>query len=339
MLLTRLLRTLAAACVMLGFVAAVAQNAVPAAGRPVDPQEMRDWLMRIHDAARRRNFQGTFVVSAGGSVSSSRIAHFGEGPNQFERIESLDGQMRRVLRYNDVVYTLWPRSRTVLVEQRDGLTTFPALLRGGHDHIVDFYDLRAQGTDRVAGHEAHVLLLQPRDAQRYGYRLWAERQTGLLLRAEVLNERNEVLEASAFSEVSIGGRPYPDSVLQPMRKLDGWRIVRPALVPAQLDAEGWTLKQRVPGFEPVSCVKRPLDSAAGAEAAEQVLQAIWSDGLTYVSLFIEPYDAERHPRPMQTAIGATQTLMQRRGPWWITVVGDVPAATLAQFARALERKP
>ena len=70
-----------------------------------------------------------------------------------------------------------------------------------------------------------------------------------------------------------------------------------------------------------------------------MLQAIWSDGLTYVSLFIEPYDAERHPRPMQTTIGATQTLMQRRGPWWITVVGDVPAATLAQFARALERKP
>ena len=70
-----------------------------------------------------------------------------------------------------------------------------------------------------------------------------------------------------------------------------------------------------------------------------MLQAIWSDGLTYVSLFVEPYDAERHMRPMQTVIGATQTLMQRRDQWWITVVGDVPAATLAQFAKALERKP
>ena len=339
-MLTRLLRTLGAACATLGFVAAaVAQNAAPPYSGPVEPQQMRDWLMRIHEAARRRNFQGTFVVTSGASVSSSRIAHFRDGPNQFERIESLDGRMRHVLRYNDVVYTLWPRSRIALVEQRDALTTFPALLQGGHDHLVDFYDLRAQGTDRVAGHEAHVLLLQPKDAHRYGYRLWAERQTGLLLRAEVLNERNEVLEASAFSEVAIGGRPHPDSVLQPMRRLDGWRIVRPALVPTQLDAEGWTFGQRVPGFEPVSCVKRPLDGAAGAEAVEQVLQAIWSDGLTYVSLFIEPYDAERHPRPMQTTIGATQTLMQRRGPWWITVVGDVPAATLSQFARALERRP
>ena len=339
-MLTRLLRTmLTAVCAMLGFVAAEAQNAGPPLDRPVAPQEVHDWLMRIHDAARRRNFQGTFVVTAGGSVSSSRIAHFYEGPNQFERIEPLDGQTRRVLRYNDVVYTLWPSSRTALVEQRDALTTFPALLQGGHDRITKFYELRAQGTDRVAGHEAHVLLLQPRDAHRYGWRLWAERQTGLLLRAEVLNERNEVLEASAFSEVVIGVKAHPDSVLQPMRRLDGWRIVRPALVPAQLSAEGWMLGQRVPGFEPVSCVKRPLDSTSGTEAGEQVLQAIWSDGLTYVSVFIEPYDAERHPRPMQTTIGATQTLMQQRGPWWVTVVGDVPVATLSQFAKALERKP
>ena len=81
-------------------------------------REMRAWLLRIHEAASHRNFQGTFVVSSGGGVSSARIAHYCEGPNQFERSESLDGQARHVFRHNDVVTTLWPATRVATVEQR-----------------------------------------------------------------------------------------------------------------------------------------------------------------------------------------------------------------------------
>jgi len=90
----------------------------------------------------------------------------------------------------------------------------------------------------------------------------------------------------------------------------------------------------------VSCVKRPLDDDAGGGGggASEAVQTIYSDGLTYVSVFIEPFSPERHTRPMLTTIGATQTLMRRQGDWWITVVGDVPAATLKSFAAGLERR-
>ena len=83
------------------------------------PTQVRTWLSRIHDAANRNNFQGTFVVSGTGVVSSSRITHFCEGGNQFERIESLDGQLRHVLRHNDSVQTVWPARKIALIEQRD----------------------------------------------------------------------------------------------------------------------------------------------------------------------------------------------------------------------------
>jgi sigma-E factor negative regulatory protein RseB len=342
MLTRRLLCAFAALCASGTFVSAFGQASSPGtADGPIDGNQVRAWLMRIHEAASHRNFQGTFVVSAGGSVSSSRIAHFCEGANQFERIESMDGQLRTVYRHNDVVHTLWPQSRLALVEQRNLLTSFPALLQSASDHITDFYEVRPRGTERVAGHEASVLLLQPRDARRYGYRLWADKNSGLLLRAEVLGEHNEVLEASAFSDVTIGVRPQPESVLLPMRKLEGYRVTRPRLSPTTLEAEGWTLKPAVPGFEAVSCVKRaPLDAAAGeGSTAPPMLQSIYADGLTYVSVFIEPFDPRQHMRAMHTSIGATQTMMRRQGDWWVTVVGDVPPATLKQFANALERKP
>ena len=298
-------------------------------------REVRAWLLRIHEAASHRNFQGTFVVSGGGSVSSARIAHFCEGPNQFERSESLDGLARHVYRHNDVVTTLWPAKRVATVEQRTMLAEFPALLQAGDDRIAEFYEVRPQGAERIAGHEANVLVVKPRDGLRYGYRLWAEQATGLLLRADVLGERNEVLETSAFSDVAIGVKPQPESVLAPMKKLEGYRVVRPVLTPTRLETEGWMLRQTAPGFREVSCVRRPMDNAVAGD--RQALQAIYSDGLTYVSVFIEPFDAQRHTRPMLASVGPTQTLMQQQGDWWVTVVGDVPAATLRTFAKGLER--
>jgi sigma-E factor negative regulatory protein RseB len=310
-----------------------------AAAAPVQAHEVRAWLMRIHDAASHRNFQGTFVVSGGGSVSSARIAHFCEGTSQFERSESLDGQARHVYRHNEVVTTLWPTARVATVEQRTLLAQFPALLQAGDDRIAEFYEVRSQGADRVAGHEANVLMVKPRDAWRYGYRLWADQGSGLLLRADVIGERNEVLETSAFSDVAIGVKPQPESVLQAMKKLDGYRVLRPVMTPTQLDAEGWVLRTPAPGFRQVSCVKRPIEDpvTAGGAADQQVLQTIYSDGLTYVSVFIEPFDPQRHLRPMQAAVGPTQTLMLQRGDWWVTVLGDVPPATLRMFVKGLER--
>jgi sigma-E factor negative regulatory protein RseB len=298
-------------------------------------REVRAWLLRIHEAASHRNFQGTFVVTGGGSVSSARIAHFCEGPNQFEHSESLDGQARHVYRHNDVVTTVWPATRVASVEQRTMLSEFPALLQAGDDRIAEFYEVRPQGAERIAGHEANVLVVKPRDGYRYGYRLWAEQASGLLLRADVIGERNEVLETSAFSDVAIGVKPQPESVLAPMKKLDGYHVLRPVLAPTRLETEGWALRQSAPGFRQVSCVKRPMEDAALTD--RRVLQTIYSDGLTYVSVFIEPFDARRHTRPMLASVGPTQTLMQQQGEWWVTVIGDVPATTLRLFAKGLER--
>lgn len=319
-----------------------AQNALVSGDPLIEARETKAWLTRIQDAANKRNFQGTVVVTAGGSVAASRIAHYCEGRDQFERIDALDGQLRNVYRHNDVVHTVWPQKRLAVVEQRDEMSSFPGLLQAGGDKVHEFYELKPLAVERVAGHEAHVLLLRPRDGYRYGYRLWAEKSSNLLLRAEVLGERSEVLESSAFSDVNIGVKPQPDVVLQPLKRLEGYRIARPTLQPTRLEAEGWELKAKVPGFQMVSCVKRPFEGASSRSATpgapDQALQTVYSDGLTYVTIFIEPYNPERHARVVGTSIGATQTLMRRQGDWWVTVMGDVPVATLRMFAAGLERK-
>ncbi len=334
------LRWLASSVVLCALALTLGQaHAEPAAS--IEPREVRDWLMRVHNAAHQRNFQGTFVISAAGVVSSARIAHFFEGGEQFEWIEPLDGQTRHVLRHNSEVHTVWPLSRVALVEQRDVVTSFPSLLLGVDDRITEWYDAQVQAPERAAGRDANVLLLKPRDEFRYGHRLWSDRQTGLLLRADVLNERGEVLEISAFTDVLIGVRSRPESVLQPMRTPAGYRVIKLQMQPTQLETEGWEMRKIVAGFKPLNCFRRPLGAAMSSDAKSSVttaVHAVFSDGITYVSVFIEPYDEDRHLRPMLASEGATQTLMSRRGDFWLTVVGDVPAVTLRAFTLALERK-
>ncbi len=296
-------------------------------------QDTREWLSRIHQAAGKNSFQGTFVVSGGGSVSSVRIAHFGVGEHQYERIESLDGPARLVYRHNDWVHTVWSQTRSVQIEQRQVQGRFPGLLRVADVGFANFYQIKRQQNERVAGFDSDVLILQPLDNLRFGYRLWSEKKSGLLLRSDVLGENGEVLETSVFSELTMGIKPQPGMVLRPMRNLDGYSVTRPLMQATQLAQEGWMLSHMLAGFQEVSCVRRPLDGQSKTE----VIQTVFSDGLAYVSLFIEPFSAQRHLRPVQFSTGPTHTLAMRHTDDWITVVGDVPLVTLQAFLERLER--
>ena len=296
------------------------------------------WLARIQSAAANRSYQGTLVFSAGGTVSSSRVAHVCDGRQRYERIEVLDGQARAQYRHNDQLLTLWPATRLAVIEQRDPIIDFPGLPATAGQRALDNYEVQAAGTDRVAGLVADVLLLKPRDGLRFAQRWWADHGTGLLLRSDVLGAKGELLESSSFSDLSLAVRIGADAVLGPMKHLDGWRVLRPQAIRTQLEAEGWSLSRPVPGFQLVSCSRRPLDAAADGPAGQPVLQSVFSDGLTHVSVFIEPYDAQRHRQALRTSVGATHTVTGRRGDWWVTVMGEVPLATALQFEAALERR-
>ncbi len=99
----------------------------------------------------------------------------------------------------------------------------------------------------------------------------------------------------------------------------------------------------------MSCYRRPA-GGADAPAAPGLVQWVFSDGLASVSLFIEPYDPQRHGAEGVMVMGATHTLVRRLaesagagggrqgGDWWLTAVGEVPLPTLQIFAQGLVRR-
>lgn len=317
--------------------AAVAQSAAPllqssAAGKR-EERSVAQWLERMHEASRSRNYIGTLVVSSNtGAMSSARIWRACDGQQQLERVESLTGAPRSTFRRNDEVVTFLPEARIARTERRESLGLFPDLLKSNASSIPEFYAARHIGSDRVAGFAADVVHLMPKDQLRYGYRIWSEKKSGLVVKLQTLDLDQVVLEQAAFSELQLDAPVRADKLSQMMTATGGWRIEKADTVKCSAAVEGWQLRAAVPGFKAVSCYKRP----AGA-SPEGNLQWIFSDGLAAVSLFVEAYDARRHQQEGLFASGATQTLTHRVQDWWLTAVGEAPPQTLKLFAQSLER--
>ena len=328
-----------------------------------------EWLARMHEASRRRAYVGTFVVSSGASMASSKIWHVCDGDQQMERVEALTGAPRSTFRRNDQVITFNPDSKTALSERRESLGLFPSLLKSGDTAIAQFYAARQVGNERVAGFDADVVQLAPKDGLRYGYRVWSEKKSGLVVKLQTLNAQGDVLEQAAFSDLQLDAPVSMAKLTQMMANTEGYKVDKPDLVKTTALAEGWVLKNAVPGFKPMSCFKRVVAAQEGA-TPENTLQWIFSDGLASVSVFVEAFDRQRHVQAGLLSMGATQMLTRRltdkvvdiavdkaadksgdrlseksslkssekNAGWWLTVVGEVPPQTLTLFTQGLERK-
>lgn len=313
-----------------------AERAAPVSAAAAE-RSVSQWLLRLHEASRRRAYVGTLVVSSGGTMSSARVWHVCDGQQQIERVESLTGTPRSTFRRNNEVVTFSPQSRVAVAERRESLSLFPHLLKTTDATIEQYYSARAQGSERVAGFEADVVQLTPTDGLRYGYRIWSEQRTGLAVKLQTLDAQGQVLEQVAFSELQLDAPVSMDKLSRMMDNTEGYRVESPQLLKTTAAAEGWRLVREVPGFKAMSCYRRP------SEAGVSALQWVFSDGLATVSLFIEPYDARRHGQEQLHGMGATHAvtrrLAARDGAWWLTAVGEVPVPTLQAFVQALERIP
>jgi sigma-E factor negative regulatory protein RseB len=331
--------TLIALSLALSAGCALAQSVPPTeAGTTAAPAPQRsigEWLMRMHEASRKRAYVGTFVVSSDASMSSARIWHACEGDQQIERVDALTGPPRSTFRCNDHMVTFLQDTKVARIERRESLGLFPNVLQATDTSIPEFYSARQIGDDRVAGFEADVVLLKPKDHFRYGYRIWSEKKTGLVIKLQTLAANGRVLEQAAFSELQLDAPLRLDRLTKMMGQTAGYRTEVLETQRTDPAAEGWSLRIPVAGFKSVSCVRRA--SKDGVEEHGMV-QWVFSDGLASVSLFIEPFDAQRHVKPGVMTVGATQSLTQRAEDSWLTAVGEVPPKTLSAFAQALERQ-
>jgi len=306
-----------------------------AAAQSTDPKEGLAWLSKMAAASNQLNYYGIFVYQHGSQSETSSIAHFvNPAGGVFERLETLDGPVREVVRSNDQVTCYLPGSKTVIIEQRNA-RLLPALLPENLAGITESYTVRVGGRDRVAGHECQVITLEPRDNLRYGRQFCLETRSGLPLRVKALDEKNEAVESFAFTQLRIGGRFDRDKVKSRYAaKSRNWRIDRSALNVTEKAVEsGWVVANQPPGFRKLMEVKRSI-----AGRPEPVAQIVYSDGLAAISVFIEPMPKDNKSAVERTLTyqGAVNIYTRTYADRMVTVLGEAPAATVMQIANSLE---
>lgn len=301
-----------------------------------DPQRRddADWLKTMSFAAHQTDYSGTFVYQdgIGGHVEVSRITHISDAEGEHERLEGLSGARREIVSSNNQVW-LFLGDRKVRIEKRHGERTFPALLPEQFSSLKENYLIKPAEEDRVAGFHVHAVVFQPKDNLRYTHKMWAHAESGLLLKAVVLDERSHLVEQYEFTELTLGGNVdrtwiTPEKSVPPLAKKN--TLMPIAKVGGESKSADWQLDALPSGFRKVTEVCRPM-----RDKNRPVTHLVFSDGLAGISVFIEDVAGREDINLGLSSQGAIQVYSRVSGDKLITVVGEVPARTVMQVAESV----
>jgi sigma-E factor negative regulatory protein RseB len=285
-------------------------------------QDAAVWLQNIAEAPNRYAYEGIFVLQKGDRMQTLQVSNRVSAQGKESRLVGMDGEQREVRCTRgesvSIVGGASPKQ-----ERRIGSRHFPDLLPADAARMTAWYDLRLGGMERVAGIECQTLTLEPKDHYRWGQILCVDKESSLPLKAVLIDQHGRPLMQYSFAEVQIaksassGARARPAALQAPSQE-----------APRAITSSAVEVKQLPPGFSRSIAVKRPLTSQ-GAEVEHWV----FSDGLTHISMFVEPLLRNNVTVRGASQRGMTNLRTLRVGHNQITVVGDAPPAAIDLIAR------
>lgn len=290
-----------------------------------------DWLAQVSQAVRTTNYRGVLVYLRGGDIDTLRLVHRYRDGEERERLVSLTGEPREVLRDGSVVTSVLPARQVVMVAQHQRKGLLSNFGRYSTERLSELYTFHDLGRRRLADRPCRVILLEPRDRYRYGYRLTIDERTHLPLKLDLLGGR-KVLEQLMFTHVEFP-ETIADSELEPSYRTEGYRWIRHRPMEDETPEAGsgiWRIADAPVGFE---LAEDGFRRVGGGGVARQLL---FTDGIATVSAFIASPGSGRGFTGIST-MGAVNAYGRRAGGYQITVVGEVPEATVRYIAEHLER--
>ena len=286
-------------------------------------------LERMNEAVRMLDYEGRFVVQTGQQMDSMYIVHRMDGGSEKERVVSLTGQPREIIRSDQAVACMVQGRENPINVGRPAHGRSLSPLRGvSADQLAKSYTLRILEPGRVAGRDAHQILVQPHDDLRYGYRLFIDEDTALPLRSVMLDGSAQVVSQMMFVELKTGPGVTPiERDISAMQKARAERA--DSLPVARLSPPAWIFPDLPPGFQLHVHRRRPAAGPGG-----ELEHFIFSDGIATVSVYIQPHTGE-NALSGESALGPAKAVGRVLGDHEIVVVGEVPAKTLHWFAQGV----
>lgn len=304
-----------------------------------DPQRTpAQWLEMMNRGFMESSYDGIFSYFGGDDLSTLRVIHTVTNGVQRERLVHLNGTPREIIRTGDEVECiLQPGDEILALESSIPAGPFARAFSRSFEDVSNHYTLSLHGTDRVASRPAIRLALTQRDAHRYGFRLWLDEATGLLLRSELVDTQGNKLEIFQFATLKVGG-PITEQDLAPETatgSLTSHLSLESSAPVGEQRKVNWRAEWVPDGFMMAS-----WDLRRTPNAAKSVDTLMYSDGLATFSVFIEAMP-ESGANALVSRSGATVAVSEvidggaDAVRHLVTVVGEIPTATAQRIARSV----
>ncbi len=298
---------------------------------PADNEALQQ-LERMSKASHTLDYEGTFVYLHGGHVQSVRIVHGVDAKGEHERLVTLSGKSREVIRDNDEVKCFLPDDRIVQVDKAGRNLALTMIKTPEVERISQFYQIDIKGHERVAGRVATHVVLTPRDNFRYQRSYWIDDEAGLMLRADIVDERGKLIEQMMFTSLTmLDAMPKKDLV--PENAVKDFVVIKPAETqsqPPDQESARWEASALPPGFELEMLRHLTMRGKNG-----QLEHHVYSDGLASVSVFVEPAGYKEKEFLGHSRRGSVNAFARRAGDTRVVVVGEVPPQTVEHIADAM----
>jgi sigma-E factor negative regulatory protein RseB len=292
------------------------------------------WLERMTQSLHSQSYTGTFILQRGERIDTIRVVHAAEDGGYREKLQTLTGSAREVIRSVDRLSAL----KGALAEGEGGTQAAPpwppaiaASLLGAREH----YHLKSPGYDRIAGLPCFLLHAKARDGYRYSHRYCLHDDTGLPLLSELIDSEGQLLERLVFTELE-----FLDVVFEDALKPGGCGARHIEVRAGEGELRGgesggeWYFEALPPGFVPVAATER-----AFAADSPPSLHFVLSDGLATVSVYVDTLGKVSEVFEGATSSGATNAVARPLAGHQLTVVGEVPPETVEWIAGSTRHRP
>ncbi len=302
---------LVAICLLLAVTAAQAQA-----------NEAFAWFERMRTAVHGENYEGRFVYQVGSQLDAMYVVHRVTGDAELERLVSLNGEHKQVIRGDRAVACLEPGKHSIsVIEGMGGLGLgFETDMRS----LLDHYRFTLDEGQRIAGRQARLIRVTPKDQLRFGYEIYLDQETALPLRTVMLDQQGQQQSQMMFVELKTGNDVTPIEHDVSALQMAGRDRITVAAGVSHPASSGWRFTALPAGFE--------LRNYRGDERRRHF---ILSDGLATLSLYVEPA-AAGEGLSGHSQMGATRAYGTQRHGRQVIAIGEVPSETLRLIVDAIQ---
>jgi sigma-E factor negative regulatory protein RseB len=303
-------------------------------------------LQGMSVADQEQNYQGIFILRKSDNLSTLRVTHGSDENGVWESLEALNGEPRKVVRRDNRVVSVFPGRKLVTIRNNARKQPLHWQLPENITQLERSYSIKQLADDRIANHPTLVVDLLPNDKLRYGYRYWIDKNTGMLLRCDLVAEDDTVVEQMMFTSLDyLSQPPQPPFDLKQFQYYEQQLLDEPEIDVEQSASLRWAVNELPNGFMLTQSTMRysQLSDAQNAVKQEKrqpdLLHLVYSDGLASVSVFIEKDQGSGKHLYGASTVGAVNAFGNPVDDYFVTVVGEVPVKTVRSMAQSTVRVP